>query len=210
MAVRKSKKEKHAAAVAAREITTRQPIMEPQRSPASATGKTDPRLSVQWFSFKPRETMARLLDNTLLRTWQSRADKDSPWTWICYRGVHCVGAEHGTMAEAQERCISGPIREYVRSEYPEPPAPSTSGKRGAASKSATASKAVRGKLDGTLVISVLVESNPKKADAARRFAFYASCTTVADYVAALGGDERKAEADIKWDSKQGWIKLGGD
>lgn len=68
-------------------------------------------------------------------------------------------------------------------------------------------KAAKAKLDRDQTITLVSKENPKKADAGRRFEFYRTVKTVGEYVDKVG-DVRKAEADIKWDSGKGWIKLG--
>lgn len=51
-------------------------------------------------------------------------------------------------------------------------------------------------------ITVLVDKNPKRGPAAARFELYAKNKTVEKYLAAGG-----QVADLRWDSKQGWIKV---
>jgi hypothetical protein len=50
--------------------------------------------------------------------------------------------------------------------------------------------------------------NPKRGTAAKRYSLYRTGMTVAGYQAAIGGDRRLALADINWDRKKGWIKVG--
>jgi hypothetical protein len=182
-----------------------------------------PGLRMQWCSVKPREIMARLDDDgedgagTLLRCWQTNnftADEATTWSWYCYRGPHAIGVAH-SMEEAKKLAQHGPIPpaahrgdEIKREEPPVPPAK----RRGVAPPAVSAAKpkpvaGARAKIDPAAKITLLAKDNPKKADAARRFGFYRTGQTVAEYTAAIGGDVRKAESDIKWDSKQGWIKL---
>lgn len=55
------------------------------------------------------------------------------------------------------------------------------------------------------VITILHKGeNPKRGTAAERYALYRTGMTVAAYIAA-GGQRR----DVLWDSKCGWIKVGG-
>lgn len=209
----------------------RAPGARPSRAEEQAAGldaTTEPKksklpkgLSVDWFSIKPREIMARLDDGTLLRCWQTRTDADGAWTWYCYRGSHAIGVA-GSMEEAKRVAQHAPVPPRPTSEEldaryaPEPPAPSQ-GKRGETEPSSPETKprvasgvviVKRGKLDPTLSLTLVQTQNPKKADAARRYEFYRTCGTVGEYCAAVGS-AAKGEADIRWDSKQGWITVGG-
>lgn len=71
----------------------------------------------------------------------------------------------------------------------------------------TVIKAVKGNMDATIVqdhrrIRILVEGNPKRRDAARRFAMYQNGMTVSEYY-AIGG----RRTDVIWDMGRGWIEL---
>jgi hypothetical protein len=57
-----------------------------------------------------------------------------------------------------------------------------------------------------VVAAACREKNPKRAGAARRFAFYEHCTTVADYIGKVK-DRGLALADVRWDAKKGYIRL---
>lgn len=48
--------------------------------------------------------------------------------------------------------------------------------------------------------------NPKRANAAKRFTYYKDGMSVADYIKKVG-DRVLAVADVRWDTKKGWIKL---
>ena len=51
-------------------------------------------------------------------------------------------------------------------------------------------------------ISILSKENPKRAKAAERFNLYKEGMTVGKYIEAGG-----TRADVRWDAKQGFIKL---
>jgi hypothetical protein len=53
-----------------------------------------------------------------------------------------------------------------------------------------------------LTITVLVEGNPKKGTAAKRYDLYRDGMTVGEYI-KKGGQLR----DVTWDAKQGWISV---
>lgn len=55
---------------------------------------------------------------------------------------------------------------------------------------------------GNAVITVISETNPKRADAAKRFDLYTPGITVDEYIAAGG-----KRADVVWDVKQGFISV---
>jgi hypothetical protein len=55
-------------------------------------------------------------------------------------------------------------------------------------------------------ISILVSENPKRSTAAERFAFYKEGMLVSTYVNKVG-NRTLAYADLRWDSKQKFIKL---
>jgi hypothetical protein len=72
------------------------------------------------------------------------------------------------------------------------PAEATPGKRGRAAKFSDDAK-----------IKVVVEGNPKRGTAAKRFELYKTSKTVGDYLAAGG-----LKADVNWDAGKGWITVG--
>jgi len=56
-------------------------------------------------------------------------------------------------------------------------------------------------------ITVLVARNPKRGKAAERFALYVTGMTVGAYIRAVG-EIGTARADLRWDARQGYIKIG--
>jgi chemotaxis protein histidine kinase CheA len=68
-------------------------------------------------------------------------------------------------------------------------------------KEAPAKKESKGTSDDR-EITVLTKENPKRADAARRFALYKTGMTVGEYIEAGG-----YPADVRWDIKQGFIAV---
>lgn len=71
-------------------------------------------------------------------------------------------------------------------------------------KSSSSSTGAKTKYPDNWVITVNAQENPKRADAARRFALYKTGMTVGEYIAAGG-----LRTDINWDSnpKNGWISV---
>lgn len=57
-----------------------------------------------------------------------------------------------------------------------------------------------------VVAAMYKEANPKRGSAAKRFEHYHDNMTVADYIAKIK-DRGLALADIRWDVKQGFIRL---
>lgn len=58
------------------------------------------------------------------------------------------------------------------------------------------------------VIILKAAENPKRAEAAARFAKYATGITVADYFERVG-DKKQALRDLNWDIKKGWVEVVG-
>lgn len=72
-------------------------------------------------------------------------------------------------------------------------------------KATTGSRSVD--TDQRIVVAALYkETNPKRGNAAKRFEHYCDNMTVADYIAKVK-DRGLALADIRWDVKQGFIRL---
>lgn len=61
-------------------------------------------------------------------------------------------------------------------------------------------------LAGDLQQIRVLEANPKRGEAAKRFAKYQTGMTIADYVKKIG-DRRTAKADIRYDVEHGHIAL---
>jgi len=60
--------------------------------------------------------------------------------------------------------------------------------------------------DERCTIQLLVRDNPKRGEAAKRFALYSAGMTIKQYVAAVG-DEKLARADLAWDQNHLFIRL---
>jgi hypothetical protein len=60
------------------------------------------------------------------------------------------------------------------------------------------------------VISLLVETNPKRGNSAKRFAYYSDGLLVSDYVAKVvkaGNHSGVARADLRWDTERKFIAI---
>jgi hypothetical protein len=68
------------------------------------------------------------------------------------------------------------------------------------------SRPVKYKFPGNAIITVLVDSNPKKRTAAERFDLYRSGMTVQELL-DISHNQTQAMNDIIWDLGKGWIKV---
>lgn len=66
-------------------------------------------------------------------------------------------------------------------------------------------------------LTVTVDKNPKHKEAAARFAQYAGCKTVGDYVSKVTNpaantsvkvSKAQGHQDVRWDVAHGWVKIG--
>jgi len=120
-------------------------------------------------------------------------------------GTQPTSREESSMATKKPAAPKAEKKPAAPKAEKKPAAPKAEKKPAAPKKEAPSKVEGRGRNSAfapEMKITILAESNPKRAKAAERFALYKNGMTVAKYL-ELGG----LLADVRWDAKQGFIKV---